>query len=132
MFIFIYLYLLRGFIILYKTYKINLFIQINRINFFDKIITILLFISLGGLPPLLGFLSKFLIIKFILMRINYIFCLVLIFSSLYLLYFYLSRIYFFLRYSPSLKITIKINYIFFKKTIYLLSLISINTLFMFL
>ena len=131
-FIFVYIHLLIGFFILYKTYKINLFIQINRINFIDKLIIILLFISLGGLPPLLGFLRKFLVIKFILIRINYIFSIILIFSSLYLLYFYISRMYFFLTYSPSIKITIKINFIYIKKFLYLISLVSINIIFMFL
>jgi len=129
LFILVYIYLLRGFMILYKTYSINMFIQINSMRFLDKFMIIILFISLGGLPPLLGFLTKFLIIKFILYNINIIFLLVIIFSSLYLLYFYLSRIYFFLTYIPSLKLNFKLSFFFLKKTLYLISLITINILF---
>ena len=70
LFILIYTYLLIGFSIFYKSYRINIFIQINRINILDKIILIMLFMSLGGLPPLLGFLRKYLIIKFIIYNIN--------------------------------------------------------------
>ena len=54
------------------------------------------FISLGGMPPLLGFLRKMIILKIILINFfNMVFILIVIFSSLILLYFYLSRIYFF-------------------------------------
>lgn len=129
---FIYIYLLIGFTLIYKIFNINIFMQINRIIFLDKLLLIILFMSLGGLPPLLGFLRKYLIIKFILYNINIIFTLLVIFSSLYLLYFYLSRMYFFLTYTPSLKLTFKSRRFFFKKTLYLISLISINILFIFI
>ena len=132
LFILIYTYLLIGFSIFYKSYRINIFIQINRINILDKIILIMLFMSLGGLPPLLGFLRKYLIIKFIIYNINWLFILLIVFRSLYLLYFYISRIYFFLTYIPSLKLTIKVEIFIFKKVFYLISLISINILFMFI
>ena len=132
LFILIYTYLLIGFTIFYKSYRINIFIQINRINILDKIILIMLFMSLGGLPPLLGFLRKYLIIKFIIYNINWLFILLIVFRSLYLLYFYISRIYFFLTYMPSLKLTIKVEIFIFKKVFYLISLISINILFMFI
>merc|ERR1712150_317379 len=85
-FIIIYIYMLLGIYIFYNIYHYNIFIQINRINFFDKIIIILVFISLGGIPPILGFLRKLLILKII---INYFF----FFSSAISLY--ISYIFFF-------------------------------------
>ena len=90
-------------------YYYNIFMQINRINFFDKIIIILLFISLGGMPPILGFLRKLLILKIIFIYENIFLFLLIIFSSLILLYHYISRIYFFLTYVPSIKIGINYN-----------------------
>ena len=35
-----------------------MFLQINSINFFDKVIIRIIFISLGGIPPLAGFFGK--------------------------------------------------------------------------
>jgi len=108
LFIIIYIYILLGIYIFYSMYYYNIFMQINRINFFDKIIIILLFISLGGMPPILGFLRKLLILKIIFIYENIFICLLIIFSSLILLYHYISRIYFFLTYVPSIKL--RLNY----------------------
>ena len=91
LFLMLYMFILRGFIVLYKTYSINIFIQINSMNFLDKLILIMLFISLGGLPPLLGFLRKFLIVKFILYNLN-IFLLYLLFLDLFTCYIFISLV----------------------------------------
>merc|ERR1712087_65703 len=109
LFIFIYIYLLLGIYIFYNIYYFNIFTQINRINFFDKIIIILVFISLGGIPPILGFLRKLLILKIIFIYENIILFLLIIFSSLVLLYHYISRIYFFLTLVPSIKLRVNYN-----------------------
>merc|ERR1712001_707401 len=106
--------------------KLGRFFYINSINFFDKFFLILVFISLGGIPPLLGFLSKFIVLKILISFLNFF-----IFSSLILLYFYLSRLYFFLSNLPIIKIRFKINFINFKKLSYLISLINLNLFFMF-
>merc|ERR1739848_514473 len=81
--------------IFYNIFYYNLFMQINRIIFIDKIIISLLFISLEGMPPLLGFLRKFIVLKIIFLYENIFLFLIIIFSSLILLYHYISRIYFF-------------------------------------
>jgi NADH:ubiquinone oxidoreductase subunit 2 (subunit N) len=117
-----------GLMILYNVFYINIFSQINRINFFDKICMVLIFMSLGGLPPLLGFLRKFLVVKFILISSNRIyFIMIVVFSSLFLLYFYISRIYFYLTYIPSLKMNLKIRHVLIKKYLYIISLLIINS-----
>merc|ERR1712117_354880 len=90
-FIFIYIFLLTRLNIIYNYYNFNIFLQINRINFFDKVILTMIFISLGGIPPILGFL-----IKLIFLHENLFIIILIIFSSLILLYYYLSRIYYFL------------------------------------
>ena len=123
LFIFIYIYLLLGIYIFYNIYYYNMFIQINRINYFDKIIIVIVFISLGGIPPILGFLRKLLILKIIFIYENIFLFLLIIFSSLILLYHYISRIYFFLTFIPSIKLSF--NYInnSWVKYIYLISLL---------
>lgn len=123
LFIIIYIYILLGIYIFYNMYYYNIFMQINRINFFDKIIIILLFISLGGIPPILGFLRKLLILKIIFIYENIFLFLLIIFSSLILLYHYISRIYFFLTYVPSIKIGINYNNNSWFKYIYLITFI---------
>ena len=130
-FIIIYLFLLIGVFILYNLYNLNIFLQINRINYFDKLIITIIFISLGGIPPLLGFLIKYVILKFIIIYEKIFFLLIIIFSSLLVLYIYLSRIYFFLTNIPSIKINLKINYFFFKKILYILSFIFFSFFFIF-
>ena len=129
LFLTIYVFLLMGIYLFYNSFYYNLFIQINRINFFDKIIIVLLFISLGGIPPLLGFLRKFLILKIIFIYENLILFLIIIFSSLVLLYHYMSRIYFFITFIPSLKTNFSINNYSITKYFYLISVIIFNGIF---
>ena len=129
LFLTIYVFLLMGIYLFYNSFYYNLFIQINRINFFDKIIIVLLFISLGGMPPLLGFLRKFLILKIIFIYENLILFLIIIFSSLVLLYHYMSRIYFFITFMPSLKTNFSTNNYSITKYFYLISIIIFNGIF---
>ena len=129
LFLTIYVFLLMGIYLFYNSFYYNLFIQINRINFFDKIIIVLLFISLGGIPPLLGFLRKFLILKIIFIYENLILFLIIIFSSLVLLYHYMSRIYFFITFIPSLKTNFSTNNYSITKYFYLISVIIFNGIF---
>merc|ERR1712067_133165 len=121
-----YIYLLIGFINIYKFYGLNIFTQINSIIFFDKFIMLIIFISLGGIPPLLGFLRKIIILKILL---NNFIRIAIIVSSLLLLYFYLSRIYFYLTNIPSLKINFKLRLLSIKKIIYFTSLVYFNLFF---
>merc|ERR1711923_105485 len=91
---------------------------------------LIIFISLGGIPPLLGFLGKIIILKILLnnfIRITIIFAIIV--SSLLLLYFYLSRIYFYLTNVPSLKINFKLSLLSIKKIIYFISLVYFNLFF---
>merc|ERR1712189_27745 len=103
--------------------------QINRIIFSDKVIIVILFISLGGIPPLLGFLRKFLILKIVLVYENIFLFLIIIFSSLVLLYHYISRIYFFITFMPSLKTNFSTNNYSITKYFYLISVIIFNGIF---
>ena len=123
LFIIIYIYILLGIYIFYNIYYYNIFIQINRINYFDKIFIVIIFISLGGMPPILGFLRKLLILKIIFIYENIFLFLLIIFSSLILLYHYISRIYFFLTFVPSIKLRLNYYNNSWIKYFYLISLI---------
>ena len=123
LFIIIYIYILIGIYIFYNSYYYRIFIQINSINLFDKIIIILVFMSLGGIPPILGFLRKLLILKIIFYYENIVLFLMIIFSSLILLYHYISRIYFFLTFLPSMKINLRFYDNSILKYSYLISLV---------
>merc|ERR1711928_236305 len=129
MYIGIYIYLLIGFINIYKFYGLNIFTQMNSMIFFDKFIIIIIFISLGGMPPLLGFLGKIIILKILLSNFINMIIVFIIMSSLLLLYFYLSRMYFYLSNIPSLKVNFKLRLFSLKKIFYLMSLIYINFFF---
>merc|ERR1712074_516744 len=126
----IYIYLLIGFINIYKFYGLNIFTQMNSMIFFDKFIIIIILISLERMPPLLGFLGKIIILKILLSNfINMVIVFIIIMSSLLLLYFYLSRMYFYLSNIPSLKVNFKLRLFSLKKIFYLMSLIYINLFF---
>ena len=129
MFMLIYVVLLIGIYLFYSSFYYNLFIQINRINFYDKIVIVILFMSLGGIPPLLGFLRKFLILKIIFLYENIFLFIIIIFLSLILLYHYMSRIYFFITFIPLLKMNFNKNNFNILKFFYLASLIIFNVMF---
>jgi len=129
MFMLIYVVLLIGIYLFYSSFYYNLFIQINRMNFYDKIVIVILFMSLGGIPPLLGFLRKFLILKIIFLYENIFLFIIIIFLSLILLYHYMSRIYFFITFIPLLKMNFNKNNFNIFKFFYLASLIIFNVMF---
>jgi len=130
LFIAIYIYLVIGFINIYNFYGMNVFTQINSIIFFDKFFLVMVFISLGGIPPILGFLRKMVILKVMLNNfVRLIIVFIVVMSSVLLLYFYLSRIYFYLSNMPSLKINFKLSLLSVKKVLYIVSLIYVNFVF---
>jgi NADH-ubiquinone oxidoreductase chain 2 len=129
LFIFIYMVLLAGIYLFYSSFYYNLFRQINRINFYDKIVIVILFISLGGMPPLLGFLRKFFILKIIFIYENLFLFILVIFLSLILLYHYMSRMYFFITFMPLLKMNFNKGGLNLSKFIYLVSIILFNGMF---
>nr|ATN95407.1 NADH dehydrogenase subunit 2 [Calanus finmarchicus] len=74
-----------------------------NLSFLDKGAIVFVFMSLGGIPPLLGFLGKLLVLKSSLQYFNFSLILVLVYGSLLVLYTYTSRLFFTLSNSPSIK-----------------------------
>lgn len=81
-------------IIIFKNFNIFFINQIFllKINYYHKITIFCSFLSLGGLPPFLGFFPKWIIIQFIL-KFRILLLLIIIFCSLVILYFYLRICY---------------------------------------
>nr|YP_009730126.1 NADH dehydrogenase subunit 2 [Trichoplusia ni]QHS69733.1 NADH dehydrogenase subunit 2 [Trichoplusia ni]ULA45476.1 NADH dehydrogenase subunit 2 [Trichoplusia ni] len=66
---------------------------INNMNFFIKINLLINFLSLGGLPPFIGFFPKWIIINFLINNNMYLMTFIFILMSLIMLFFYIRIIY---------------------------------------
>nr|UYX62406.1 NADH dehydrogenase subunit 2 [Ophiusa tirhaca] len=78
-------------------YFLNVFyinqLFINNMNSLIKINLLINFLSLGGLPPFIGFFPKWIIINFLIINQMYFLTFILIMMSLILLFFYIRIIY---------------------------------------
>nr|YP_010117210.1 NADH dehydrogenase subunit 2 [Ypthima baldus]QPM99439.1 NADH dehydrogenase subunit 2 [Ypthima baldus] len=122
-------------------YMLNIFF-INQmfnfnINFFIKFIIMINFLSLGGLPPFLGFFPKWLIINYLIFNKLYIITFFFILMSLIMLIFYIriiysSFMYFFFKFKW-FKIYIKNNFLILINFFSFISLLGMifSTLFFF-
>nr|YP_009537922.1 NADH dehydrogenase subunit 2 [Limenitis arthemis]AYN60652.1 NADH dehydrogenase subunit 2 [Limenitis arthemis] len=132
-------YSIFTFIMCFMFYIINIFF-INQLFFFNmnfliKISIMISFLSLGGLPPFMGFFPKWLVINYLLNNNFFIISFIFVMSSLILLFVYIRIIYssllFFSFKLKWFKIFIKNNFlisIYFFNFISLLGMI-ISTLF---
>nr|WMQ77936.1 NADH dehydrogenase subunit 2 [Marumba cristata] len=84
-------------IMFFLFYTLNMFfinqLFINNMNFMIKLNLFINFLSLGGLPPFIGFLPKWIIINFLMINKFYLLTLVMVMSSLITIYFYIRIIY---------------------------------------
>nr|YP_010327064.1 NADH dehydrogenase subunit 2 [Acronicta rumicis]UNP54329.1 NADH dehydrogenase subunit 2 [Acronicta rumicis]WBK14693.1 NADH dehydrogenase subunit 2 [Acronicta rumicis] len=74
-------------------YILNLYfinqLFINNMNFFIKINLLINFLSLGGLPPFIGFFPKWMVINFLINNNMYLLTFIFIMMSLIMLFFYI-------------------------------------------
>nr|QVT10952.1 NADH dehydrogenase subunit 2 [Cephonodes hylas] len=84
-------------IMFFLFYMLNMFyinqLFINNMNFMIKLNLLINFLSLGGLPPFLGFLPKWIVINFLMMNKFFILTFIMVMSSLITIYFYTRIIY---------------------------------------
>merc|ERR1712013_248837 len=125
-FIFIYIILLLGIVFSTNTRNNTSLFQIEGLDNFSKLMFI--FISLGSLPPLLGFLIKLLVLKSIIYITGIPVIIILVFISLIILYTYISRFFYYIRIAPSVKLTLKTGQLKSIKLIFLASIFSFNLL----
>nr|UOX27632.1 NADH dehydrogenase subunit 2 [Nippolachnus piri] len=83
---------------IFKKYKINYINQLKffNLNFFFKLNMLMLILSIMGLPPMLGFLMKWMLIKTLIYNNMYMILMFLIILTITNLYFYLKMNYFLL------------------------------------
>nr|YP_010586069.1 NADH dehydrogenase subunit 2 [Brachycentrus kozlovi]UZZ43805.1 NADH dehydrogenase subunit 2 [Brachycentrus kozlovi] len=90
------IYMFINFILMMMFNKIKIFnlnqIFYNKMNLINYFILLNL-LSLGGLPPFLGFLSKWMIINYLINEHMYMICMTLILTSLISLFFYIRITY---------------------------------------
>nr|YP_010417856.1 NADH dehydrogenase subunit 2 [Hypolimnas usambara]USF18015.1 NADH dehydrogenase subunit 2 [Hypolimnas usambara] len=135
------LYSLFTFIMCFLFYIINIFYMNQlfnlNLNFSIKFLILINFLSLGGLPPFLGFFPKWMIINYLLNNNLFIISFIFTISSLIMLFIYIRIIYSsFMFYSIKLKwhkIFIKNNFMIFINIFSFISLLGmiISTLFFF-
>nr|YP_009563641.1 NADH dehydrogenase subunit 2 [Clostera anastomosis]QAV59263.1 NADH dehydrogenase subunit 2 [Clostera anastomosis] len=91
-----YSFLISGMCFLF--YSLNMFfinqLFINNMNSMIKINLLINFLSLGGLPPFIGFFPKWIIINFLIENKFYFMTMIFIMMSLIMLFFYTRIIYF--------------------------------------
>nr|AKM70182.1 NADH dehydrogenase subunit 2 [Cinara tujafilina] len=83
---------------IFKNFKINYINQLKffNINFFFKLNMLMLIFSIMGLPPMLGFLMKWMLIKMLIYNKMFMILIILITLTILNLYFYLKLSYFLL------------------------------------
>merc|ERR1719206_731144 len=127
-FIFIYIILLLGIVFSTNTRNNTSLFQIEGLDNFSKLMFMFIFLSLGSLPPLLGFLIKLLVLKSIIYITGIPVIIILVFISLIILYTYISRFFYYIRIAPSVKLTLKTGQLKSTKLIFLASIFSFNLL----
>nr|AYR05312.1 NADH dehydrogenase subunit 2 [Coleoptera sp. ACP-2013] len=106
----------------YNFYYFNQFNYMNKLNNYIKIIMFLNFLNLGGLPPFMGFYSKWLTINLMLLYNLNIIALLMILFTLIVLYYYIRMFYMSLTLNTNMKMIKIINNKFFYMSFILLSM----------
>nr|YP_010326843.1 NADH dehydrogenase subunit 2 [Athetis thoracica]UNP54095.1 NADH dehydrogenase subunit 2 [Athetis thoracica] len=92
-FFYIFMYSFMISIMCFLFYILNMYfinqLFINNMNFFIKINLLINFLSLGGLPPFIGFFPKWIIINFLINNNMFLLTFIFIMMSLIMLFFYI-------------------------------------------
>nr|AEW48059.1 NADH dehydrogenase subunit 2 [Stegana hylecoeta]QBF01253.1 NADH dehydrogenase subunit 2 [Stegana hylecoeta] len=129
----IYSFLSFTLIFLFNNFKIYYFNQMFSLLFYSKIMKFTLFmnfLSLGGLPPFLGFLPKWLVIQQLIFNNQYLMIMILMMSTLITLFFYLRICYsaFLLNYYENNWMILKYSKIMSNNLFLIMSFFSISGL----
>lgn len=126
------LYLLFSLLFLFDLKKIK---TINSLKVFNKhnflsMSVVLVFLSMAGIPPLIGFVGKFLAFNFLLLSQKYIYIIIFSFLNFFSIYFYIQNLRFLISKTQYDCFFIIGYYVFFnKKLINLLVLLNFSNFF---
>nr|YP_009122013.1 NADH dehydrogenase subunit 2 [Bombyx huttoni]AJH65743.1 NADH dehydrogenase subunit 2 [Bombyx huttoni] len=91
------IYSMMTFMMILMFYLMNMYflnqLFINNMNFFIKLNLFINFLSLGGLPPFMGFMPKWTIINFLLINKFYFLTFIFMMTSLIIIFYYIRIIY---------------------------------------
>lgn len=125
LYFFIYAWLFLGIYLVFCETNKRIFHHIQMTTTINKLYTIFILISIGGLPPIVGFLGKVSVIKVTLMTVNRIFIIFLLFSSLFILFLYIRFRYLAVSFSPFIPETPSKNFSLSKNTFYIVRVIAV-------
>jgi len=125
LFILFYIVIIIGLILYNWNPYVRTFIQINMSQSYDKLFLLFLLLSLGGLPPFIGFISKLIILKRILSVTNLIFTTILIYSSIIVLIMYTYYRFLAVNFTPNSHNILQFKYTSFIKILYFLTITSL-------
>ena len=114
--IFSYIFILVNIFLLFFLFDLKYVKTLNDLKFFGNLplittFTVIILLSFAGIPPLLGFISKFLIFIFIVSKNNYLFLFLFIFSNMFIIYFYIQNLRFVISKNISNKFFLKNNHV---------------------
>lgn len=120
--IYIYVYILYFFfsvIFLYDIKKIKTLTSLKVLNKYNfiSISTVLIFLSMSGIPPLAGFIGKFLIFNFLFFSQKYMFVLLFSILNFFSIYFYIQNLRFIISKTQTNLFLVSGYYVFFSKNI---------------
>lgn len=118
----VYIFLLVNIFLLFFLFDLKYLKTLNELKFMSNlplifVFTVLLLLSFAGIPPLLGFLSKFLIFIFLISKKNFFVVFIFLFFNVFVIYFYLQNLRFIVSKNISNKFVIKNNFVNFNKNI---------------
>lgn len=123
--IFSYIFILINVFLLFFLFDLKYIKTLNDLKFFGNLplittFIVILLLSFAGIPPLLGFVSKFLIFIFIITKNNYLFLFLFIFSNMFIIYFYIQNLRFVVSKSVNSKFFIKNKFVYLNKNLLLI------------
>ena len=130
----VYIFILTNIFLMFFLFDLKYLKTLNELKFFGNtsfltFYLVLIFLSFAGTPPLLGFISKFLIFIFILYKQNIFIFIFFIFLNFFSMYFYLQNLRFIVSKNISNKFLNKNTKNFNKNIIYLFNLFNFFNLF---
>jgi NADH:ubiquinone oxidoreductase subunit 2 (subunit N) len=121
--ILIYIFLLINIFLIFFIFDMKYIKTLNELKFFGNlplvsVFLVFLLLSFAGIPPLTGFISKFLIFIYVFSKQNIFYFLFFIFVNLFIIYFYIQNLRFLISKNVSNKFIIKNNNIILNSNIF--------------
>lgn len=118
--IYIYIYILYIFFSLLFLYDLKKIKTLNNLKVLNKynfvsLTTVLIFLSMAGIPPLMGFVGKFLLFNYLFLSQKYFFIIIFSFLNFFSIYFYTQNLRFLITKTQPVYFLIGGFYVFFNK-----------------